>query len=80
MKRAIVMLSVSAIALAGCGLQGELERPEPLAGARQDRDLGTRRPVTPQENIDPASTVRPPRSDPLPGTNDPVGRSPSITP
>lgn len=81
MKKSILILGlVAAAPLAGCGLQGELERPEPLRGAAAERDYGARRPVTPQENYDPTSTTRSPRAAPIPGTSDPFGPPPSLNP
>ncbi len=66
--------------LAACGQQGQLERPDPLYGPRADKDYQQKRPVTPGENYDPASTNRSPSAAPLPSTNDPFGRPPSVTP
>ena len=76
----IVLALAGAAALGACGKQGELERPQPLAGAAEEQDYTAKRPVTPQENYDPASNNRSPRAAPIPGTNDPIGRPPSLTP
>ena len=76
----IALALVAGIALSACGKQGELERPQPLAGAAEEQDYTAKRPVTPRENYDPASTNRSPRAAPIPGTNDPIGRPPSLTP
>ena len=76
----IALALVAGIALSACGKQGELDRPPPLTGSAADKDYSARRPVTPQENVDPASNNRSPRSAPIPGTSDPIGRPPSVTP
>ena len=75
----LVQIGVAALTLSACGKQAELERPEPLVGGQADRDYDAKRPVTPQENYDPASTQRSPRAAPVQGTNDPFGRPPSNT-
>ena len=81
MSRPMIFLALAAAAALGaCGKQGELERPAPLAGAAAEQDYTAKRPVTPQENYDPASSSRSPRAAPIPGTNDPIGRPPSLTP
>ena len=75
----LVLIGVAAHTLSPCGKQPEHERPEPLVGGQADRDNDAKRPVTPQENYDPASTQRSPRAAPVQGTNDPFGRPPSNT-
>jgi hypothetical protein len=80
MRPTIYLALAAAAALVACGKQGELERPQPLAGAAEEQDYTAKRPVTPQENYDPSSNNRSPRSAPIPGTNDPIGRPPSLTP
>jgi predicted small lipoprotein YifL len=81
MRTTAICLAIAATAaLTACGKQGELERPAPLAGAAAEQDYTAKRPVTPQENFDPASSNRSPRAAPIPGTNDPIGRPPSLTP
>jgi predicted small lipoprotein YifL len=76
----LALALVAAGALCACGKQGELDRPPPLVGAAKDNDYTAKRPVTPQENYDPASSNRSPRSAPISGTEDPIGRPPSLTP
>jgi predicted small lipoprotein YifL len=76
----ILLAAAAAMALAACGKQGELERAPPLSGAAADKDYTANRVITPQENYDPASSNRSPRSAPIQGTNDPFGRPPSLTP
>lgn len=76
----ITALGAASLLLCACGKQAELERPDPLYGARADKDYTAKRPVTPGENYDPASTNRSPSAAPIPGTNDPFGRPPSLTP
>ena len=73
----LVLIGVAALSLSACGKQAELQRPEPLVGGQAKRDYDARRPVTPQENYDPASTQRSPRAAPVEGTNDPFGPPPS---
>lgn len=73
----LVLIGVCTLTVSACGKQAELDRPEPLVGGQARRDYEADRPVTPQENYDPASTQRSPRAAPVPGTNDPFGRPPS---
>lgn len=80
MKKSMLILGLAAAALSACGKQAALERPQPLGGAARDRDYDSRRPVTPEENIDPGASNRSSRAEPIPGTNDPIGRPPSLTP
>jgi hypothetical protein len=76
----IALALVAATALSACGKQAELDRPPPLTGPAKDTDYSAKRPVTPQENYDPASSNRSPRAAPIQGTEDPIGRPPSLTP
>jgi len=79
MKTPILLTGLMALALAGCGKQADLARPEPLVGAQADIDREAKRPPTPQENYDPASSNRSPRSAPIQGANDPFGAPPSTS-
>ena len=76
----IALALAAAAALSGCGKQGDLDRPPPLTGSAADKDYSAKRPITPRENYDPASDNRSPRSAPIQGTDDPIGRPPSVTP
>jgi predicted small lipoprotein YifL len=81
MRLSLVCLAVvCALPLAACGKQGDLERPPPLVGAAAEIDRTSKRPPTPYENVDPASSNRSTAAAPIPGTSDPIGRPPSLTP
>jgi predicted small lipoprotein YifL len=81
MRLSLVCLALAVVSpLAACGKQGDLDRPPPLVGAAAEIDRTAKRPPTPQENYDPASTNRSTAAAPIAGTNDPIGRPPSLTP
>jgi predicted small lipoprotein YifL len=82
----IVLLGVSALALAACGKQGVLERPAPMfnnaqrAAYEAERAAASAqanqpsRPNSVRENIDPATTNATSKQSPIKGTSpDPFG-------
>ena len=87
MIRPLSMLTLAALALAaaGCGKQGTLERPAPMWDAQKkaawaaERRMASSQANQParaggaQEIRDPASSNRTIRAAPLPGTRDPFG-------
>jgi len=101
MKTQLVITSaaLAALALAGCGKQGELDRPAPLIGAKAKAEYRAERAAaarggdtastdssaTSQTNGDytqdrdgaKGPALRPLRSDPIPGANNPFSRAPS---
>ena len=75
----LVLVGLAALSLSACGRQAQLTRPEPLVSGQAKKDYEAKRPPTPQETYDPASTQRSPRAAPIEGTNDPFGRPPSTS-
>ncbi len=74
--RPLAVLAVSALALAGCGKLGNLERPGPMMGG--PRDTSTSAAPDPQRAV---RTVDPRSHDdrPLPPRTVPIDSSPSAT-
>ncbi|MFL5296684.1 MAG: hypothetical protein ACJ798_09925 [Phenylobacterium sp.] len=87
--RLLILTAAAALALSGplaaCGKLGDLEKPGPLNGqgrsTTRQADEQTRQAQDPQRPVDTVDTrdrsidPAPPRTLPIPGTNDP-GRSP----
>jgi predicted small lipoprotein YifL len=61
MKRLSLALLVLAlpVALAGCGIKGSLERPDPLWGEPDGRDAGEPDPLPEEERRDPNEPTLP---------------------
>ena len=80
--RPIVIVAACAVALAGCGKRGTLERPPPLFGhaasSADDSDPQRKAPTKYDRNLPPAPESQPtsPRTDPLDGPN----RGPNVGP
>jgi hypothetical protein len=78
----LASLAVAAVAVAGCGKTGELQRPAPLFGhpAAGAQGQQGREPSRPVDTVDPrnaAITPAPPRTNPLEGTSpDPTASGP----
>ena len=92
--RTMVLTTLAASALlAGCGLRGDLERPAPMGAATpapragegqadgQDSraDQPQADPVAPVTRPENEGGVPPVSQAPLEGTNDPIGRPPTVT-
>lgn len=78
----IVLMGLSALGLAACGKQGQLERPAPMFSTAQERAAyearraaasaqanQPSRPNSVRENIDPATTNATSKASPIRGTS-----------
>jgi predicted small lipoprotein YifL len=85
--RTLLIIGAAATALAGCGRQGELEKPGPLNGSgtattrkadeKQRQAQDPSRPVDTVDSRDISTDPAPPRAAPIPGApNDPFGSAP----
>jgi hypothetical protein len=79
----LASLTVAAVALAGCGKTGELQRPAPLFGhgSASEQNHQAQEPSRPVSTVDPRdAAIAPalPRTAPLEGTSpDPTASGPS---